>query len=217
MPGVSEFREGEVFHSPSVSRLVGPPQVGRSSCGVCPPVRRAIALPHTPRHPQSPDRQSPVRLRWLCTGSRSLPQRWQPSPSLCRVGFHIKIFGACSAFTARCSLRARGVTYVTLSIEGFSRFVTSTTAPIATGWSDVAGWVCLPLGDRAFPRRTQGDLPRCGDAASDGGLGRPANRRMLRLGSSATTILDTRSPQPLWRELRSPRAGSRNTASSYAV
>jgi hypothetical protein len=25
---------------------------------------------------------------------------------------------------------------VTLSIEGFSRFVTSTTAPIATGWSE---------------------------------------------------------------------------------
>src|SRR5262249_18379516 len=45
-------------------------------------------------------------------------------------------FEACSAFTARCSLLARGVTYVTLCIRGFSRFVTSTTAPIATGWSE---------------------------------------------------------------------------------
>ena len=26
--------------------------------------------------------------------------------------------------------------YVTLYTEGFSRFVTSTTAPIATGWSE---------------------------------------------------------------------------------
>jgi hypothetical protein len=30
-------------------------------------------------------------------------------------------------------------------------------------------------------------------------------------------FLDSRSRQPLWRELRSSRAGSRNTASSYAV
>ena len=38
------------------------------------------------------------------------------------------------------------------------------------------------------PAREQGDLPRCSDAASDSGLGRAANRRMLRLGSSATAI-----------------------------
>jgi hypothetical protein len=36
----------------------------------------------------------------------------------------------------RCSLRARQVTYVTLYTEGFGRFVSSTTAPIATGWSE---------------------------------------------------------------------------------
>ncbi|MGB8526468.1 MAG: hypothetical protein WCD75_06445, partial [Rhodoplanes sp.] len=52
-----------------------------------------------------------------------------------RVGLHITLFGACSAFTARCSPHARGATAVALSIEGFSRFVTSTTAPIATGRS----------------------------------------------------------------------------------
>jgi hypothetical protein len=40
---------------------------------------------------------------------------------------------------------------------------------------------------------------------------------MLRPGSSAAAILDSRSRQPLWRELRSSRAGSRNTTSSYAV
>jgi Integrase core domain len=66
------------------------------------------------------------------------------------------------------------------------------------------------------PAREQGDLPRRSDAASDGRLGRAANRGMLRLGSSATAILDSRSRQPLWRELRSSRAGARNTASSYA-
>ena len=43
------------------------------------------------------------------------------------------------------------------------------------------------------PARELGDLPRCSDAASDSGLGRAANRGMLRLGSSATAILDSRS------------------------
>ena len=53
-----------------------------------------------------------------------------------RVGFHITLFGACSAFTTRCNPHAHRVTKVTLCTEGFSRFVTSTTAPIATGWSE---------------------------------------------------------------------------------
>lgn len=36
----------------------------------------------------------------------------------------------------RCGLRARQITYVILYTEGFGRFVSSTTAPIATGWSE---------------------------------------------------------------------------------
>jgi hypothetical protein len=41
------------------------------------------------------------------------------------------------------------VTYMTLYTGGFSRFVTSTAAPIATGWSDLAGrirthWETVP-------------------------------------------------------------------------
>jgi len=47
---------------------------------------------------------------------------------------------------------------VTLYIEGFSRLVTSTTAPIATGWSDSCRVGYPPLGDRAFPRRTETDV-----------------------------------------------------------
>src|SRR5713101_7878793 len=38
-------------------------------------------------------------------------------------------------------------------IEGFSHFVTSMTAPIASGWS-VAGWGLHPLESAAFARRT---------------------------------------------------------------
>src|SRR4029077_5520617 len=39
-------------------------------------------------------------------------------------------------------------------IEGFSHFVTSMTAPIASGWSDIAGWDLHPLESAAFARRT---------------------------------------------------------------
>jgi hypothetical protein len=69
-------------------------------------------------------------LRSTSPSDRSLPHssEW--------VGFRIILFGACSTFTARCSLHARQVTNVTFCTEGFSRFVTSTTAPIATGWSE---------------------------------------------------------------------------------
>jgi hypothetical protein len=45
-------------------------------------------------------------------------------------------FEACSAFTARYGLHTRQVTKMTLYTEGFDCFVTSTAAPIATGWSD---------------------------------------------------------------------------------
>ena len=53
----------------------------------------------------------------------------------CRVGLRIVLFEACSAFThvAACTL-ARSPIRDPL-IEGFSHFVTSMTAPIASGWS----------------------------------------------------------------------------------
>jgi hypothetical protein len=52
-----------------------------------------------------------------------------------RVGLHIVLFEACSAFThvAACTL-ARSPIRDPLS-EGFSHFVTSMTAPVASGWS----------------------------------------------------------------------------------
>src|SRR5207245_9826301 len=53
-----------------------------------------------------------------------------------RVGLHIVLFEACSAFTrvAACTLALSPVRDTL--IEGFSHFVTSMTAPIASGWSD---------------------------------------------------------------------------------
>ena len=57
---------------------------------------------------------------------------------------------------SRYGLPARGVAKATLSIEGSGGFVTSTAAPIATGWSDpVAGRELHPLKIHTFARRTQ--------------------------------------------------------------
>ncbi len=58
----------------------------------------------------------------------------------------VQLLGACSAFTTRCSPHARRVTKVTLYTEGFSRFVTSTTAPIATGRSESCRMGLSPTG-----------------------------------------------------------------------
>src|SRR5882757_6585070 len=53
-----------------------------------------------------------------------------------RVGLHIVLFKACSTFTrvAACTLALSPIRDTL--IEGFSHFVTSMTAPIASGWSD---------------------------------------------------------------------------------
>src|SRR6266508_452753 len=52
-----------------------------------------------------------------------------------RVGLHIVLFEACSAFTrvAACTLALSPIRDTL--IEGFSHFVTSMTAPVASGWS----------------------------------------------------------------------------------
>src|SRR5215475_4605696 len=66
----------------------------------------------------------------------SLPQKGR------RVGLHIDIFEACSAFTrvAACTLALSPIRDTL--IEGFSHFVTSMTAPIASGWSESPGGAC---------------------------------------------------------------------------
>ena len=67
-----------------------------------------------------------------------------------RVGLRITHFEDCSAFThvAACTLAKSPK--VTLYIEGFSHFVASMTAPIASGWSDSCRVGLSPTG-RAPP------------------------------------------------------------------
>src|SRR5271163_3551182 len=71
-----------------------------------------------------------------------------------RVGLRIVLFEACSAFTrvTACTLALSPIRD-TLT-EGFSHFVTSMTAPVASGWSDLPGGPCIPLESAAFSRRT---------------------------------------------------------------
>ncbi|WP_210164763.1 hypothetical protein, partial [Bradyrhizobium elkanii] len=70
-----------------------------------------------------------VLLRSLRPSRISLPRKGH------RVGLRIVLFEACSAFTrvTACTLALSPIRDTL--IEGFSHFVTSMTAPIASGWS----------------------------------------------------------------------------------
>lgn len=63
-----------------------------------------------------------------------------------RVGFRITLFEACSAFTHVTAYMFAKFLFRTLYTEGFNRFVTSTIAPIATGWSDLGRAGFAPAG-----------------------------------------------------------------------
>ena len=65
-----------------------------------------------------------------------LVQERRPSPKFGRVGSHIALYEACSAFTHVPACMLAKPPKAALYTEGFGSIVTSTTAPIATGWSD---------------------------------------------------------------------------------
>jgi hypothetical protein len=71
-----------------------------------------------------------------------------------QVGPHNNLFEVCSAFTrvAACTLALSPVRD-TLP-EGFRHFVTSVTAPVASGGSEFAGWDFHPLESAALSQRT---------------------------------------------------------------
>jgi len=76
----------------------------------------------------------PRRSAWAYQFAQS-PSRISLPRKGCRVGLRIVLFEACSAFTrvAACTLALSPIRD-TLS-EGFSYFVTSIAAPVASGWS----------------------------------------------------------------------------------
>src|ERR1700716_1123745 len=82
-----------------------------------------------------------------------------------RVGLHIVLFEACSTFTrvAACTLALSPIRDTL--IEGFSHFVTSMTAPIASGWSDCrVGFA--PTGKRRLCTAHARSGRPCGDSAT---------------------------------------------------
>src|ERR1700731_3410499 len=106
----------------------------------------------------------------ISPGRISLPRKG------CRVGLHIVLFEACSAFTrvAACTL-ARSPIRDPLS-EGFRHFVSSMPAPVASGWSESPGGACTHWKSAALSRRTwQADLYR-NDRVHPGGAYRPSKR-----------------------------------------
>ena len=87
----------------------------------------------------------------LATYAQTRPKR-SDNP----VGLRISAFEACSAFTRVPACVLARSPKVTLS-EGVDRFVTSTTAPAATDWSDqFVGRELQPLRIGALARRTIG-------------------------------------------------------------
>ena len=88
-----------------------------------------------------------------------------------RVGLHIVLFEACSAFTrvAACTLALSPIRDTL--IEGFSHFVTSMTAPIASGGSEFTGWGLHPLESAAL----HGAHPKATFGMPDSGADRAAS------------------------------------------
>ena len=76
----------------------------------------------------------PRRNRWLRPSLASPTMTAFPEIRAGRLPHH-PFRGLLSVYSCY-GLHTRQVPYRTLYTEGFSRFVTSTTAPIATGWSD---------------------------------------------------------------------------------
>ena len=91
------------------------------------PVFRALSLCTCCRH--YPGAASGRTASLISPSRISLPRKG------CRVGLRIVLFEDCSAFTrvAACTLALSPIRDTL--IEGFSHFVTSMTAPIASGWS----------------------------------------------------------------------------------
>ena len=82
---------------------------------------------------------------------RSSSYQRRLSPYKRRVSSCVTLFGACSVFTFITAYKLAESPKATLFTGGSSSFVTSTTAPIATGWSEpVPGRDSLPLWTSAF-------------------------------------------------------------------
>ena len=87
---------------------------------------------------------------------RSLPDRCQPSPFPCWVGFRIERFGACSAFAHAAARMVAKPPVAARYIEVLQTMsLPPPSAPIATGWSDSCRAGFAPAEEWRLPRRTR--------------------------------------------------------------
>jgi len=117
------------------------------------PVLRTLSLCTCCRH--YPGAAAGRTLRSASPSRISLPRKG------CRVGLRIVLFEDCSAFTrvTACTLALSPIRDTL--IKGFSHFVTSMTAPIASGWSGCrVGFT--PTGKRRLVTAHTHNRPRIG-------------------------------------------------------
>ena len=88
-------------------------------------------------------RHYPGRSDGICSLLRF--HQLRPSLVIGRVGSCVSLFEACSAFTHVTACTLAKSPFTTLYTRGFSSFVASTAALIATGWSE-------PVPGRVYPR-----------------------------------------------------------------
>jgi hypothetical protein len=115
-------------------------------------------------------RHHPGAAAWRITSLIHLSRISLPRKG-CRVGLRIVLFEVCSAFTrvTACTLALSPIRDTL--IEGFSHFVASMTAPIASGWS-VCRVGLTPTGKRRLSTaHTQGGHRQFGNTAVHGGIG----------------------------------------------
>src|SRR5437588_4206937 len=88
------------------------------------------------REPGVGDLRDPFPRHTVLLATALIPNRVSLPRYGCRVGLRIVLFEACSAFTrvTACTL-ALSPYLVTRLSEGFSHFVSSIAAPVASGWS----------------------------------------------------------------------------------
>jgi hypothetical protein len=125
---------------------------------------------------------------------RSYPSPSLAFPSLRRVGTCIMVFEACSAFThvTACMLAESPARF--FYTGGFSGFVTSTTAPIATGWNEpVRGWELHPLWTKRLSRRTR-TIPLIARRFLNSGLNPPQDHRWHWTPNSDSKLAPGRPP-----------------------
>ena len=114
------------------------------------PVLRTLSLCTCCRH--YPGAAAGHTLRSASPSRISLPRKG------CRVGLRIVLFEDCSAFTrvTACTLALSPIRDTL--IEGFSHFVTSMTAPIASGWSGCRVGLAPTGKRRLVTAHTQADI-----------------------------------------------------------